>query len=90
MNRASLLLTAAFNTCSVDSSGNPCVWLNSYSCRICTSEQIDWTDVWSCQCNDSCPNCGMETEPEESVWIGPGEADTTNPQYVLWEALPEA
>lgn len=52
-----------------DSEGNPCTWLNHYSCRICTSEQVDWSSEWSCQCNDCCPNCGAETEPYDSEEI---------------------
>lgn len=54
---------------TLDSEGNPCTWRNFYSCRVCTSEQIDWEDEWSCQCNDNCPNCGAETEPYHSEEI---------------------
>ena len=28
---------------------------NFYRCASCSHE---WTDVWSCQCDDDCPRCG--------------------------------
>jgi rubrerythrin len=28
---------------------------NYYRCASCGFE---WTDVWSCQCDDDCPQCG--------------------------------
>lgn len=84
--RASLSLFPAFANLDMDTAGNPCVWRNSYSCRECTSEQIDWSSDWSCQCNDACPNCGAEIEPTHSEWIGP----TTLILVSLWEQLPEA
>ena len=37
---------------------------NSYHCPICNTE---WTDEWSCMCNDKCPNCNAEIEPHDSV-----------------------
>jgi hypothetical protein len=37
---------------------------NSYDCPICDTQ---WTDKWSCMCNDKCPNCNAEIEPFESV-----------------------
>jgi predicted nucleic acid-binding Zn-ribbon protein len=30
-------------------------FLNHYRCEECGEE---WTDEWSCQCDDSCPECG--------------------------------
>ena len=38
-------------------------WLNYYKCTECGTE---WTDAWSCQCNDRCPKCDIETEPYDS------------------------
>lgn len=39
----------------------PARFLNYY--RHCDTE---WTDAWSCMCNDKCPVCGAEIEPFES------------------------
>lgn len=36
---------------------------NYYECDACA---IDWSDSWSCQCDDRCPRCGAETEPYKS------------------------
>jgi len=30
-------------------------FLNHYSCERCGE---DWTDEWSCMCDDDCPECG--------------------------------
>jgi DNA-directed RNA polymerase subunit RPC12/RpoP len=30
-------------------------YLNHYTCARCGS---DWTDEWSCMCDDDCPYCG--------------------------------
>jgi rubrerythrin len=30
-------------------------FLNYYRCEECSHE---WTDEWSCQCDDTCPECG--------------------------------
>lgn len=27
----------------------------------------EWSDYWSCACNDECPTCGVEVEPD--FWI---------------------
>lgn len=35
---------------------------NHYRCE-CGAE---WSDEWSCMCNDRCPECDSETEPHES------------------------
>src|SRR5690242_16070565 len=29
-------------------------------------EPLEWSDEWSCQCNDKCPQCNAEIEPYES------------------------
>jgi hypothetical protein len=33
----------------------------SYLCPECATE---WTDEWSCACNDRCPNCNLESSPD--------------------------
>jgi hypothetical protein len=39
--------------------------------------KAEWTDEWSCACNDSCPVCGDEIEPYDwddlSVVVSSGE-----------------
>jgi len=32
----------------------------------CPNDGTEWTDEWSCQCNDRCPTCNAEIEPYES------------------------
>lgn len=88
--RADLIAHPAFADLGTDGDGNPCVWRNSYTCQGCTSEQIDWQDDWSCQCEDACPNCGKDHSPESSAWIAEGTDQPLNPAFVLWESLPEA
>ncbi|KAB2922702.1 MAG: hypothetical protein F9K30_12060 [Dechloromonas sp.] len=86
--RADLMRHPAFAALDLntDGDGNPCVWENHYSCRACTSEQVDWTDTWSCQCDDECPECGDAISPYRSKWVGPSD-----PVFrPLWEGLPEA
>jgi hypothetical protein len=36
---------------------------NFYKCDNCNTH---WISKWSCQCNDRCPDCGVEIEPFES------------------------
>ena len=36
---------------------------NYYNCSSCGE---DWTDEWSCRCNDKCPSCNAEIEPYRS------------------------
>ncbi|MGL4810991.1 MAG: hypothetical protein ACRCXM_04360 [Beijerinckiaceae bacterium] len=83
--RCDLMQHPAFADLGTDGDGNPCVWENHYSCRSCTSEQVDWTDAWSCQCDDECPECGDDLSPDESVWIGPDDPALR----ALWESLPD-
>jgi len=45
---------------------------NEYVCGDCDAE---WADEWSCQCNDRCPACDLETEPRESYEVEP-DTDT--------------
>jgi hypothetical protein len=32
----------------------------------CPDDGTEWSDDWSCRCNDKCPKCGKEIEPYES------------------------
>lgn len=32
----------------------------------CPNDGTEWSDEWSCQCNDRCPKCNTEIEPYES------------------------
>lgn len=73
--RADLIDRPAWKDLKVDSSGNPCVWLNYYE----GADGIWWTDAWSCQCDDD----GIE--PYLSEWVGPDDDAEIN----LWESLPE-
>lgn len=36
----------------------------------CPNDGTEWTDRWSCTCNDRCPVCGDEIEPYESESVG--------------------
>jgi hypothetical protein len=39
-------------------------FLNHYECDECEKE---WTDEWSCMCDDDCPHCGARhMSPHES------------------------
>ena len=84
-SRADLTTVPGFADLDVDTDGNPIVWENHYTCQGCSSEQVDWSDTWSCQCNDRCPGCDTVIEPHESTWIGP-ESEVLK---ALWEALAE-
>ena len=35
----------------------------------CPDDGTEWTDRWSCACNDRCPTCNKEIEPYESEEI---------------------
>lgn len=39
------------------------MFCNHYTCPEC---KVSWDDVWSAACNDRCPECDKEIEPEES------------------------
>jgi hypothetical protein len=43
-------------------------FLNHYKCP---DDGAEWTDEWSCTCNDRCPKCNKEIEPYESEEIDP-------------------
>lgn len=84
--RADLTGLPGFNRLAVDTSGNPCVWRNLYSCQCPDGPQCDWEMEWSCQCDDECPACGADCAPYGSIWLGPDTAD----QWNRWRTLPEA
>ena len=50
------------------------LYRNFYECSECGTK---WTDKWDCMCNDRCPKCRCETEPYDSVEIGPTIIPTT-------------
>lgn len=41
-------------------------FLNHYECEDC---DIQWSDEWSCACNDKCSSCNAEIEPYKSEQI---------------------
>jgi hypothetical protein len=43
-------------------------FINHYRCP---DDGTEWTDRWSCACNDKCPTCNKEIEPYESEEIDP-------------------
>lgn len=43
-----------------DTDGKPCTFENHYHCPDCDTE---WTDWWSCACDDECPSCGYDISP---------------------------
>lgn len=79
-SRADLFSHPEFASLEADSSGNPCVFRNSYSCPCGQS----WENDWSCGCDDECGACGSDCSAE-SEWIGP-EAPALQ---ALWAQLPE-
>ncbi len=68
----------AFADLNTDSDGNPCVWENHYHCDQSSGVPSMWSDIWSCQCDDECPDCIRSCEPEQSTWIGPMDATFIN------------
>ncbi|MBD3822971.1 MAG: hypothetical protein IE916_00485 [Epsilonproteobacteria bacterium] len=40
-------------------------YLKEYEC-VCGEK---WNDVWDCECNDHCPECNKEIEPQSSQVI---------------------
>lgn len=48
------------------------VWfVNHYHCPDC---DVSWDDEWDCTCNDRCPKCNAEIEPDSSddaTYTGP-------------------
>lgn len=39
------------------------MFLNHYHCDDC---DVDWSDEWSCMCDDECPSCGKDHSPHDS------------------------
>jgi len=39
------------------------MFTNEYHCAECDAE---WTDQWTCGCDDECPVCGCDISPVES------------------------
>lgn len=37
-------------------------FIKNYECSQCGTT---WEDTWCCACNDRCPNCDTETEPND-------------------------
>lgn len=72
-----------FSHLNLDSSGIPCVWMNTYECDE-GHEPACWSEVWSCCCDDECPTCGADMSPV-SHWIGPESKEARE----LWEGLPD-
>jgi hypothetical protein len=35
--------------------------------HVCPRCATEWTDEWSCTCNDRCPECDLESSPVSSV-----------------------
>lgn len=47
-------------------------YLNHYCHDDCPVEPgVEWTDQWSCMCNDRCPACNREIEPHHSDELEP-------------------
>lgn len=82
VTRADLFAFKDYGGIDRDTTGNPCVWENDYSCEACGNA---WADRWSCACNDRCPACGAEISPFRSRYIGPQGAAAA-----AWRMLPEA
>ena len=52
---------------------------NDYQC-VCGCE---WSDVWSCQCNDRCPKCNREIEPYASEDLTSNDAQPETKRFAL-------
>jgi hypothetical protein len=68
-------------------------FLNNYTCYRCDK---DWSDAWSCTCDDDCPYCGarhstpvdsddltvvVETDGSEFVVLRPPDTAEHDPDY---------
>lgn len=42
---------------------NPDRFTNHYHCTRCDTQ---WSDNWSCMCDDDCPKCGLTMTPIDS------------------------
>ncbi len=43
-------------------------FINCYHCEAC---DVEWTDEWSCACDDECPECGRDFSPYDSDEVLP-------------------
>jgi hypothetical protein len=43
---------------------------NHYRCEKC---DVEWSDEWSCMCDDRCPECDAEITPSSSEELEGGE-----------------
>lgn len=59
-DRSDLMKLNEFSNFQTDSSGQPCIFENHYKCEVCDES---WENEWSSACNDRCPCCNTETEP---------------------------
>lgn len=82
--RADLMQHPEFANLGADTSGNPCVWRNTY--HHC----ISWSDDWSCQADDECPECGSSCSPRASLWLVRSTFNSVDATTRLWASLPEA
>ena len=57
-------------------------FLNYYTCACCGR---DWTDEWSCMCDDDCPHCGARhMSPVESDDLTRVIKKRSGQYVVLW------
>lgn len=52
-------------------------FLNKYFCKHCNE---NWSNTWSCTCNDKCPICGREIEPYQVI-------DVIDPEENKWHRI---
>lgn len=65
-------MSAPYDACDdVDLRSDP-LFRNKYRCREC---DVEWTDEWSCACDDTCPQCDVSLPPVESELLGHFEDD---------------
>lgn len=56
-------------------------FLNHYECYRCSE---NWTDEWSCQCDDECPHCGAgDSSPYDSEDLS-GYVEQEADEYVVY------
>jgi len=63
-------------------------FLKSYRHEEC---DIEWTDEWSCACNDRCPVCDAEIEPYDYIDLSViVEVDETGKRWAVLVSGPDA
>lgn len=60
---------------------------NSYFCGDCNKS---WFDEWSCGCDDQCPNCGIDYEPENMKDLSAFFEKTTDGTYKIFYSPADA